>query len=330
MDVIFKRGIFLPELEFWMDSLRKQEYCLISHGHSDHTARHTHPILSSNTCLILGDYLRRSDPIVLEYREEFETPEYKLTLYPAGHCLGSAQSLIESKRSGERILYTGDFKVRPNAVNEPLDLIPCDILIMESTYGRPEYKFPPEEEVIESACQTLKLWLDMGAKPVVRGWKLGKAQEIIYKLLENGFDVRLEESIYEMTSKYIEAGVQFPGNIQAFDGNWKEGTVLVCPLGGWSKKHLTTMRGKRVMDLTGWANTSGHQWSRGADASLQYSDHADFNELVSYVKQVNPKQIYTVNGYPELSSHLRGLGYPSVHLDDKGISDQSGFQMKMI
>ena len=36
MDVIFDRGVYLPELDFWMDSRRKQEVSLISHGHSDH------------------------------------------------------------------------------------------------------------------------------------------------------------------------------------------------------------------------------------------------------------------------------------------------------
>ena len=330
VDILFKRGIYLPEIGLWMDSLRKQECSLISHGHSDHTARHTHPILTSNTHLILSEYLQKSDPIILEYREPFETSEYKLTMYPAGHCLGSAQSLIESKRTGERILYTGDFKVRTNSVNEPLEHIPCDILIMESTYGRPEYTFPPEEEVISYACETIKSWLKRGAKPIVRGWKLGKAQEIIYKLLENKFDIRLEESIFQMTSKYIEAGIQFPGKIQLFDGNWQDGTVLVCPLGSWTKKHISALRAKRIMDLTGWANTSNYHWGGGADCSLQYSDHADFSELVAYAQQANPRQIYTVNGFPELSTHLRELGYPSVHLDDKGISDHSGFQMKML
>ena len=338
MEVIFKRGVYLPELDFWMDSRRKQEVSLISHGHSDHTARHQRPILTPNTRLLLSDYLSRSDPVTLEYHEPLETEKYTLTLHPAGHCLGSAQALLQSKVSGERVLYTGDFKVRPNAINEPLEPVPCDVLIMESTYGRPEYRFPPEEQVLATACQTLREWLSRGERPVVRGWRLGKAQELIYHFLDQGFEVLVEDSVYEIACTYRESGVDFPGEFHRFngepdgsiDGDWPEGQILICPPGPGSSKNLSGIRGKRFMDLTGWASAGGPQWSRRADASLPYSDHADFSELVAYVQQVKPKQVYTVNGFPELAAHLRQLGYPAVHLNSKGRPEDSGFQMKML
>ena len=316
MEVIFKRGVYLPELDFWMDSRRKQEVSLISHGHSDHTARHQRPILTPNTCRLLSDYLIRSDPVTLDYHEPLETGKYTLTLYPAGHCLGSAQALLQSKVSGERVLYTGDFKVRPNPINEPLEPVACDVLIMESTYGRPEYIFPAEEQVLATACKTLREWLSRGEKPVVRGWRLGKAQELLYHFLDQGFEVMVEDSVYEIACAYREAGVNFPGKFSRFygepDGDWKEGQILLCPPGPWSSTNLSGIRGKRFMDLTGWATAGGPQWSRRADANLPYSDHADFNELV------------------ELAAHLRHLGYPAVHLNGKGQPEDSGFQMKML
>ena len=330
MEVIFDRGVYLPELDFWMDSRRIQEASLISHGHSDHTARHRRPILTPNTRLLLSDYLSRSDPVTLQYREPLETDKYTLTLHPAGHCLGSAQALLQSKISGERVLYTGDFKVRPNSINEPLEPVSCDVLIMESTYGRPEYSFPPEEQVLATACQTLRQWLSSGERPVVRGWRLGKAQELLYQFLDQGFEVLLADSVYQIACTYRESGVNFPGEFRRFDGDWPEGWILICPPGQSSSKSLSGIRGKRFMELTGWAIAGGPQWYRRADASLPYSDHADFNELVSYVQQVKPKQVYTVNGFPELAAHLRQLGYPAVHLNGKGQAEDSGFQMKML
>jgi Cft2 family RNA processing exonuclease len=84
------------------------------------------------------------------------------------------------------------------------------------------------------------------------------------------------------------------------------------------------------MQLTGWAAHSQNRWSRRGDVSLPYSDHADFKELVDYVTQVRPKQIYTVNGFPELAAHLRHLGYPAVHLDGGGGPSVAGFQLKLI
>ena len=159
MEVTFNRGVYLQEVDLWLDSLRQQDLGLISHAHSDHTARHRRPILTPNTHLLLSDYLKKSEPICLEYHEPLERENYTLTLHPAGHCLGSAQALVESKVTGVRLLYTWDIKVRPSPVNEALEPVACDVLVIEATYGRAEYNFPPEEEVLTPAYSTLRAWL---------------------------------------------------------------------------------------------------------------------------------------------------------------------------
>ena len=333
MEVIFDRGVYLPELDLWLDSLRKREFGLISHAHSDHTARHERPVVTGNTRLLLADYLKRSKPITLDYGEALDRGDYTLTLYPAGHCLGSAQALITNKWTGERLLYTGDFKARSSPINEPLEAVECDTLVIEATYGKPEYVFPPEEQVLETAYRTLRRWLDKGERPVVQGWRLGKAQEIMHHLLGQGFELVVEESIYRVAEAYQEAGVVFPGEFSCLNGHWAEGQALVCPPGFRKAREMNLALGKRYMELTGWASGKGggRRWGRRGDASLAYSDHADFNDLVEYVGAVKPKQVYTVNGFPDLAAHLRGLGYPAVHLDGKkGQVDDGGFQMKLV
>ena len=172
-----------------MDSRRRREFGLISHAHSDHTARHSKPVLTRNTGLLLADYLQKCSPVLLDYHEPLETPEYTITLYPAGHCLGSAQVLVQSKSTGVKLLYTGDLKVRSSPTNEPLEPVPCDLLIIEATYGRPEYTFPPQEQVLSTAFHIFRSWISRGEKPVVHGWRLGKAQELLHLLLSEGFDV---------------------------------------------------------------------------------------------------------------------------------------------
>jgi Cft2 family RNA processing exonuclease len=279
---------------------------------------------------LLSDYFKKSDPIVLEYGEPLERDRYTLTLYPAGHCLGSAQALVESRVTGERLLYSGDFKTRPSPVNEPLEPVACDVLVMEATYGRPEYVFPPEEEVLRTASATLRHWLSRGERPVVQGWRLGKCQEILHHLLAAGFDVAVEESAHRICETYQEAGVSFHGSFHCLDGQWPEGQVVVCPPGRKSASVLDKFRHQRVMELTGWAVGGGHHWGRRGDASLPYSDHADFNDLVAYVQQVQPKQVYTVNGFPELAAHLRQMGYPAVHLDGRGQPSPVGHQMRLL
>ncbi len=329
VEVRFDRGVCLPELELWLDSRRRQDSGVISHAHSDHTARHHRPVVTPNTLLLLSDYLSKSSPTVLEYGEPLDTERYIMTMFPAGHCLGSAQVLVESKATGERLLYTGDFKTRPSPVNEPLQPVPCDILVMEATYGRPQYVFPPEEQVLQTAFNTLRLWLSQGYRPVVRAWRLGKAQEILYHLLREGFDVALEDGCCRVAEAYQQGNIEFPGNFRPLDGDWPEGQVVICPPGRSAARVLGAFRNQRVMGLTGWAQ-GGRGWGRSGDASLPFSDHADFNDLVGYVEQVQPRQVYTVNGFPELAAHLRTLGCPAVHLDGKGLPDNGGFQMKLV
>ena len=330
MEVDFHRGVYLPELDLWLDSRRRREFGLISHAHSDHTARHTRPVLTRNTGLLLSEYLKGSDPILLDYHEPLETDLYIITLYPAGHCLGSAQVMVESKSTGERLLYTGDFKSRPSPTNEPLEPVPCDILVMEATYGQPKYTFPDEEQVLDTAYQVLRSWIGKGEKSVLYAWRLGKAQELLHLLLGQGFDVAVEESVYQAARIYEEGGVSFPGELRPFDGHWPEGQVLICPPGKSGQAGLNGIRGLRIMQLTGWAADIQNRWSRRGDASLPYSDHADFKELVDYVTQVHPKRVYTVIGFPELAAHLRRLGYPAVHLDGVGRPVDAGFQMKLL
>ena len=330
MEVGFQRGVHLPKLDLWLDSRRRREFGLISHAHSDHTAKHQRPVMTRNTGLLLAEYLNGSSPMLLDYGEPLETEEYTITLHPAGHCLGSAQVLVTDKGTGERLLYTGDFKPRPSPTNEPLEPVSCDILVMEATYGKPEYVFPPEEQTLDTACRILSSWLDRGESPVIHAWRLGKAQELLHLLQDRGFDVAVEESVYRVARAYEEGGVAFPGPLEAFDGRWPEGRVVICPPGRAGRDVLNGVRGLRVMNLTGWAADDGAHWARYGDADLPYSDHADFQELVDYVGVVGAKEVYTVNGFPELAAHLRGLGYPAVHLDGAGRPDDGGFQMKLV
>jgi len=331
LQVVFERGVYLPEIDLWLDSLRKKETSLISHAHSDHTARHLRPVLTPNTGLLLSEYLKKSDPITLQYHEPLDGGKYTLTLYPAGHCLGSAQVLIESKFTGERVLYTGDIKIKSSPTNEPLEVVPCDTLIIEATYGRPKYVFPNQDRVLDTACNTLRSWLSLGEKPVVQGWKLGKSQEVLHHLLGQGFDMMVDEPVYEIAQIYQQAGVKFPGELKLFNGQWPEGAVLLCPPGRRMKEAVNGHRGLKVMELTGWAVDGSNGWARRGDASLPFSDHPDFNELVGYVQQVKPKEVYTVNGFSELAAHLRGMGYPAVHLDGQRAQVQeTGFQMKLV
>ncbi len=337
MDVVFDRGIFLPQLDLWLDSLRKRDTSVVSHAHSDHIARHRQPVLTRGTRILLGDYLSRSEPVELEYGEPLETPAYTVSLHPAGHCLGSAQTLVTDRSSGERLLYTGDLRIQPSPINEPPETIQCDTLVIECTYGHPDYVFPSQDDSIATAVRVISQWLEQGALPVVLGWRLGKAQEALHHLLAAGFPVACEESVHDIASRYETAGVRFPGTYRLFDGDFRDGEVCIFPPGRKSREQigqwLPARRAVRYLELTGWAAGKGTRpWGRGrpGDSSLPYSDHADFNDLIAYVEAVKPRQVYTVFGFPDLAAHLRKSGYSAIHLGKNATAQDQAFQMPLL
>ena len=319
MDVLFDRGIYLPSLDLWLDSKRKQPVGYISHAHADHTAAHKKPILTPATAILLRKLLRRSEPLTLEYGEEYHTPRYSLTLYPSGHCLGSALALVQCKATGERVLYTGDFRVKPNPTSEPLATIPCDVLIMESTYGRKDYVFPPQEEVLEDFIGSVSDWVSAGGTAVVLAYRMGKAQELLHHLLSRGFSAALEEGAYEVTRAFEEAGVEFPGEYREFDGIAEDGEVLIFPSGKRTREALWGVGNKMYFGMSGWALDDQRAHWTGADEAFPFSDHADYEELLAYVEAVGAKEVYTVYGFPDLARQLASMGYQAAHLE-KGMS----------
>ena len=53
---------------------------------------------------------------------------------------------------------------------------------METTFGLPRYRFPPAEQVIDQIIAFCRETIDDGGVPVLLGYSLGKAQEILCSL----------------------------------------------------------------------------------------------------------------------------------------------------
>ncbi|MBW1965560.1 MAG: MBL fold metallo-hydrolase, partial [Deltaproteobacteria bacterium] len=72
-----------------------------------------------------------------EYQQEFDLKNgVKFTLYRAGHILGSCFIRFEGNDHGWSVIFSGDLggKNRP-ILCDPDVPEPCDVLILESTYG---------------------------------------------------------------------------------------------------------------------------------------------------------------------------------------------------
>jgi Beta-lactamase superfamily domain len=319
LDVIYNNGLYLPDLNLWLDASGARDCCVISHAHADHIASHRSIVATPETARLFRHRCGAAEVEILRFGERRDYGRYTLTFFPAGHCLGAAQVLIEA--DGERLVYTGDFKLRPNLTAAQAEIIPCDTLVMESTFGEPQYRFPPESETAEKLCAMVARALREGITPVVLAYALGKSQEAIEWLLRGGFRLSLHGAIWSVTEIYREMGIKFSGDYEKYERGKLAGRVLVTPPGCRKQPMITSLPRTFIIMLTGWAmGLSAAYRYTDVDMLLPLSDHADYNDLVRMAQESGAQRIFTLYGKPKFASRLRELGLNAVALDHLPVS----------
>ena len=315
-------GVILPQLGLWLDPQERQVgpgRVFVSHAHSDHSGRHREVILTEPTARLMQARLggRRIEQVPpFGERREFahEGARFHLTLLPAGHILGSAMAFIEA--GGESLLYTGDFKLRPGLTAETCAPHQADILIMETTFGRPKYVFPPAAEVLRDVIGFCREALDDGVTPVLLAYSLGKSQELLRGLAGTGLPLLLHDKAHQLTEIYEQFGYQFPAFARLTE-NAPGGQVVIGPPQLARSTLLARLGRLRTAILTGWAMDSGCRFRSGTDAAFAFSDHADFNELIEFVRQVAPRRVFTLHGFAaDFARTLRRLGFDAQALSE--------------
>ncbi|TMD91410.1 MAG: hypothetical protein E6I76_19045, partial [Chloroflexi bacterium] len=204
-EVRYRRGVHLPALDLWIDARNGRELAVVSHAHGDHIARHRRALCTEATRRVLalrtGSGSRRRRAVAeepprpgLAYGEELELRDAVLSLHPAGHVLGSSQVLVRHR--GVRVLYSGDIKLRDGRTAEPLEHVECDVLVVEATFGRPEYRFPPTDHVARAICDFCLDSVASGVTPVLYAYSLGKGQEVLSHLADARLPVVLCGSLF--------------------------------------------------------------------------------------------------------------------------------------
>jgi Cft2 family RNA processing exonuclease len=330
----YVRGaIHLPELALWLDAHEARPHgdrVFVSHAHSDHTASHREIIATEATRRLMQTRLggQRVEHI-LPFGETraFDEPgsRYEITLLPAGHILGSAMSFV--KWHAGSLLYTGDFKLRPGLsaeVCDPTLAQGCDWLIMETTFGRPQYSFPPSTETRRDIVQFCRDTLAAGDTAVLLGYSLGRAQELLRTLSDANLPIVVHRAVQQMNRTYVELGWEFPVHEPMTDDPI-ERKVVICPSNGLKTVRPRIVGRARIAVITGWAMDRNCRFRYQADAAFPLSDHADHPELIEFVRRVNPRQVFTLHGYAsEFAQTLRELGFDARALSE---NDQLQFDL---
>ena len=123
------------------------------------------------------------------YDEPYQlVPGVSLTLYDAGHVLGSAIVALDFEAEKRRLVYTGDLG-RPQVplLRDPTVLPAADILIIESTYGGRTH--PPQEDSETRLKETIVRTAKRGGKVIIPSFAVERTQFLVFllhKLYEKG------------------------------------------------------------------------------------------------------------------------------------------------
>jgi hypothetical protein len=316
-------GLKLTKAGLAVDFRRRQPRAFISHAHSDHIARHEYTLCTPETAALLRHRLGDRPMLPLPYREPIDWGGLRLTTFPAGHCLGSAMLLAEDDE--ESLLYTGDFKLEESATAERAELPTADILVIESTYGNPEYRLPPREEVLDELVALVRDTLAQEAVPVIQAYALGKGQEVTRLLTDAKIPVLQHRAIFAVSKVYEACGVRL-GEYGRLSGKPAVGRAVVVPPGAAWGTALDQIAGGSAkggrppalrtvsIAVTGWAVGRGAKCRLGVDHALPLSDHADYDELFEAVARVSPRTIYCTHGPESFVERLRDAGFDAYPL----------------
>ena len=306
-------GIYIPAARLWLDGLRGRPHGFVSHAHSDHVGPHETVYATAATGDLIADRFRhRGQRIALSYRESVRIGDARVTLYPAGHVLGSAQVLIDDGQT--RLLYSGDIRLRPSPACEPAEVPQADILIVEATFGRPAWVFPPAETIEREIAMFVDRTFAAGATPVLLAYSLGKAQEAIALLERLHVPVAVAETVRAVNAVYRRHGVALRECLP-LKPPLPPGTAVVCPPQTRKSALFAALGPTRTAILTGWALDRHARYRYGCNAGFPLSDHCGFDDLLRYVELTGARQVYTVYGYArEFAGALRERGYEAYAL----------------
>jgi len=281
-------GLYCKYGDFYLDPVLPVKRAVISHAHADHAKSGNHSVYctEATSAFMLLRYGKNAavEFCIAAFQQTFIIGGVKITLIPAGHMLGSAQVLMEYDNT--RYLYTGDYKLQPDATCEPIAWVKTDVLITESTFADPAITHPdPVAEI--GKLNDIKINILLGA------YGLGKSQRLInlINLYAPQKKLLIHHKIMPINAIYEKMGFP-PGNYQFYSRklmkSQDEYVYIVPPFTFDSYLRAT---GVKRLFASGWKNLQVNEHD-----TLFISDHVDWNDILLTVKNTEPSQIWTLHG----------------------------------
>ncbi|PBQ33326.1 DNA ligase-associated DEXH box helicase [Sphingobacteriaceae bacterium] len=289
------KGIYCPQADLYIDPWRPVDKAIITHAHSDHARSGSkHYLAHKDSEFILRYRLGTISLETLSYYESVTINGVNISLFPAGHIIGSAQVRLEYK--GEIWVVSGDYKVKQDGYTIPFEPVKCQHFITESTFGLPIYNFP-EAEIVNAQMNT---WVAentaQGLNSIIIGYALGKAQRILNGLITDR-PILLHSTVYNTNEALGFDNSRYQKFTQDFQKEDLNPGVIVATASAMGSPWLRRFEPYKLAMCSGWMQLRGARRRRNADMGFVMSDHCDWQGLNEAVLATGAENIYVTHGY---------------------------------
>ncbi len=325
MDDLLKRterGLFCSQGDFFVDPTRAVHRAVITHAHSDHARWGCRQYLAASESehllrMRLGEQARFH---FARYGQRITVGGVQVSFHPAGHILGSAQVRIEHR--GRIVVVTGDYKLGADPTCESWEPVKCDLLVTESTFGLPVYRWQPQQQVVDAINDWWRTNRDAGKCSVLYGYAVGKSQRLLAGLDPSIGPIFTHGAVEKGTAAYRDSGVDLPETtyVGSVDGkpDWRGAMVVAVP----SAHGTTWLRrfGKiSTAAASGWMAVRGVRRQRSVDRGFVLSDHVDWPSLLEAVRACEPETTWVTHGYSaQAARYLNEIGFNALSIDSQG------------
>ncbi len=296
-DVVYptEAGLYCAPGDFHIDPLRPVARALVTHGHSDHARPGHGAVMATRQTLEI---------MAIRYGEGFTASRQiadgptrigsvTVSFHPAGHVLGSAQILIVPD-SGPRILISGDYCRTPNPVCAAWEPVACDIFITEATFGLPVFRHPAPMLEIGRLVASMTEFPD---RPhLVGAYALGKAQRVIALMRATGYGapIALHGALKRLCDYHVQQGIDLGKLISATDPGGAQ--LILAPPSAFASPWVQRFRDPVLSYASGWMTVRARARQRGIELPLVISDHVDWPELTTTIRELSPAEVWITHG----------------------------------
>jgi putative mRNA 3-end processing factor len=276
---------------------------VITHGHSDHArSGHGAVLATAETLAIMearygAEFAGQTQ--VLPYGRPIQHKDVEIVLQPAGHILGSAQAVVRWKDC--KIVVSGDYKRRRDPTCPAFVPVPCDVFVSEATFGLPVFRHPDDREEIAKLLRSVAQF--PGRTHLVGAYALGKAQRIVCLLREAGYGdtIFIHGALQRLNDLYQSFGVELGPLAPATTERKKdfEGAIVIAPPSAVTDRWARRFPDPLAAFASGWMRVRARARQRGVELPLVISDHADWDELTTTIKEVSPGELWVTHGEEE-------------------------------